>query len=392
MSERKITLVEKLRGRKNDGRSVFYNNKWVFDHKFRLNNHPQNQLLFEEISYTQSTINPLSSVLVIGTSCGRLNLLKTSRFENPNISARVNISPTEEGNICVLNLEWIGDYFHSLANLYYHRWDPVALCHNRRIDLSRFSSTCGPFMDSTVNADGNLCLLAGYPGIFALDFRSRKDLHDLSGGFNFPRKINCVQFSRSGAHYGITHVNPSCCLSVYDMRKSSEPLHTLKIEDKLKGSYPNSIFWGPSDDFISFTALCEYAGRPSWARLRLQDRFSSQTPVVFFYRKNEEKAELECFDSITLDNWGKDSLGPFAQKVQLLGKKYFGLAGSRSTQIFRLSDRTLYQDLKQGKHTDRICGIEYIEGDRSLITYDDLGDIFRWKKTIESVADLTSYS
>lgn len=51
-----------------------------------------------------------------------------------------------------------------------------------------------------------------------------------------------------------------------------------------------------------------------------------------------------------LDNWGKDSLGPFAQKVQLLGKKYFGLAGSRSTQIFRLSDRTLYQDLKQGKH------------------------------------------
>ena len=117
-SEKKITLVEKLRGRKNDGRAVFYNKKWVFDHKFRLNNHPQNQLHFEEISYTQSTVNPLSSLLVIGTTCGRLNILDTARFENPKISARVNISPTEERNICVLNLEWIRDYFHSLIRIY----------------------------------------------------------------------------------------------------------------------------------------------------------------------------------------------------------------------------------------------------------------------------------
>merc|ERR1712037_770156 len=98
----------------------------------------------------------------------------------------------------------------------------------------------------------------------------------------------------------------------------THPIFESDFDCLTEGCYPNSIFWGPSDDFISFTALCKFAGRPSWARIRLQERFSSQTPVVFFYKKNEEKPlELECFDSITLDCWGKDSLGPFAQKVQL---------------------------------------------------------------------------
>ena len=118
--------------------------------------------------------------------------------------------------------------------MYYHRWDPVALCHNRRVDLSRFSSSCGPFMDSSVTSDGNLCLLAGYPGIFALDFRaSDSQIRDMSAGLNFPRKINCVQFSRSGEQFAITHDNPSCCLSVFDLRKFNEPLYSVKIDDKL---------------------------------------------------------------------------------------------------------------------------------------------------------------
>jgi hypothetical protein len=118
--------------------------------------------------------------------------------------------------------------------LYFHRWDPVALCHNRRVDLSRFSSSCGPFMDSSVTSDGNLCLLAGYPGIFALDFRaSDGQIRDMSAGLNFPRKINCVQFSRSGEQFAITHDNPSCCLSVFDLRKFNEPLYSDKIDDKL---------------------------------------------------------------------------------------------------------------------------------------------------------------
>ncbi|CAG5109556.1 Oidioi.mRNA.OKI2018_I69.chr2.g4076.t1.cds [Oikopleura dioica] len=384
---RKVTLIEKLRDRKNDGRRMKYNDRWIFDHNFRFQKaHETNQLMFEEISFTQSTMKPTSDILVIGTTCGRLNLMKTTRFDKPSFCARVNISPTEEGSIC--------------SNLYYHRWDPTALCFNRKIDLTSFSQCRLNFMASSVSPDGNLGLLAGYAGVYSLDFRSGNDIIDLSHGAQqenrqrvYPPKINSVKFSRSGALFAITHENEKRqnAMSVYDLRNYMRPLYTAQVEDSLDASYPNSIFWGPSDDYISFTSLCKYECN-SWARVRLQGRFASKTPNIFFYRKKSDKDELEQFDSIELGFWGKDSLGDFEQRVKLLGKDFFSITGSRSTQIYRLSDRTLFQDLKQGKHKDRICGIEYVEGDRSLITYDDLGDIFRWKKTIESVADLTSYS
>ena len=101
-------------------------------------------------------------------------------------------------------------------------------------------------MDSSVTSDGNLCLLAGYPGIFGLDFRaSDSQIDDLSAGLNFPRKINCVQFSRAGEQFAITHDNPSCCLSVFDLRKFSEPLYSVEIDDKLGKKRFKTDFWQP---------------------------------------------------------------------------------------------------------------------------------------------------
>ena len=97
-------------------------------------------------------------------------------------------------------------------------------------------------MRSSVAPDGNLGILAGYAGVYSLDFRSGNDIVDLSHGAQqerrrrvYPTKINSVQFSRSGALFAITHENEKRenGMSVYDLRNYMRPLYTAQVEDSL---------------------------------------------------------------------------------------------------------------------------------------------------------------